>query len=56
MNEMHHTSHHEHAIRVEHNTQYPIDYRVTKQNIHKENEMDQNQAKTRQLEKMKREQ
>ena len=56
MNEMHHTSHHEHAIRVENNTQYPIEYRVTEQNINNQNMMDQNQAKIRQLEKMKREQ
>ena len=56
MNEMCHTSHHEHAIRVGNNTQYPIDNRVTKQNVQKEKEMNQKQTKIRQLERMKREQ
>ena len=56
MNDMHRNSHHEHAIRVEYNTQYPIDYRVTKQNSRKKDKMDQNQAESRQLEKIKQKQ
>merc|ERR1712051_1112741 len=56
MNDMSHISHHEHAIRVEDNTQYPVNTRVTKQKAPKEKDMDQKQTKIRQLEKLRREQ
>ena len=56
MNEMHHTSHDEHAIQVENNTEYPIEQKVIEQNINNDNMIDQNQAKIRQLEQIKREQ
>ena len=52
MNEMNHTSHDKNAIQVTHNTEYPI----AQQNINNENMIDQNQAKIRQLEKIKQEQ
>merc|ERR1712051_933381 len=56
MNDMSHISHHEHAIRVEDNTQYLVNTRVTKQKAPKEKDMDQKQTKIRQLEKLRQEQ